>query len=96
MYIYVLAKIVNFFFAFNHENYSRWLVYYVSKLWNVDDTHPGLRLSLEQGSFGVRRTDKPFSRIPVDLTLEQTINGEAARRLIGIVHLTNSLSARQR
>lgn len=51
---------------------------------------------MEQGSFGVRRTDKPFSRIPVDLALEQTINGEAARRLIGIVHLTNSLSARQR
>ena len=96
MYVYILAKISIFFFAFNHQNYSRWLVYYLSKLSSIDDTHPGLRFSLEQGSFGVRRTEKPFSRIPVDLTLEQTINGEAARRLIGIVHMTNSVAARQR
>ncbi|XP_041981090.1 uncharacterized protein LOC121736526 [Aricia agestis] len=96
MYVYILAKITNFFFAFNHQNYSRWLVYYVSKLCRIDETHPGLRFSLEQGSFGVRRTEKSFSRIPVDLTLEQTINGEAARKLIGIIHMTNSVAARQR
>ena len=50
---------------------------------------------MQQGSFGVKRTTKPFSRIPVDLTLEQTINGEAARRLTGIINFTNSISARQ-
>ncbi|KAG8332518.1 hypothetical protein J6590_020023 [Homalodisca vitripennis] len=32
----------------------------------------------------------------IDLTSEQTINGEAARRLTGIVNLTSSISARQR
>ncbi|GFV00209.1 hypothetical protein TNCV_3322601 [Trichonephila clavipes] len=36
------------------------------------------------------------SRVPIDLTLEQTINAEAARRLSGIAHFTNSLAARQR
>ncbi|GBP67436.1 hypothetical protein EVAR_47155_1 [Eumeta japonica] len=61
-----------------------------------DDTHLGLRTEIAKGSFGIRRTNKPFSRIPVDLTLEQTINGEAARRLTGIVNLTSSISARQR
>lgn len=44
---------------------------------------------------GIRRTVKPFSRIPVDLTLEQTINGDVARRLTGITNLTSSISARQ-
>lgn len=87
MYIYILGKIANFFFAFNHQNYSRWLIYYVGKLSSIDETHPGLRSSFEQGSFGVRRTEEPFSKVPVDLTLEQTINGEAARKLIGIIHM---------
>ncbi|GFX94989.1 uncharacterized protein TNCV_3046211 [Trichonephila clavipes] len=42
------------------------------------------------------RTDKPFSSIPIDLTLEQIINSEAARCLSGIAHFTNSLAACQR
>lgn len=46
--------------------------------------------------FAVKRTGKPFSKIPVDLTLEQTINADAARRLTGVTHFTNSISARQR
>ncbi|CAG4969788.1 unnamed protein product [Colias eurytheme] len=39
---------------------------------------------------------KPFSRIPVDLTLEQTINADAASKASGIVNMTNSFSARQK
>ena len=37
-----------------------------------------------------------FSRVPVDLTLEQTINADAACQRTGISALTNSISARQR
>ncbi|GFW82656.1 uncharacterized protein TNCV_3492281 [Trichonephila clavipes] len=48
------------------------------------------------GCFGVKRTDKPFSSIPIDLTLETTINAEVARCLSDIAHFTNSLAARQR
>lgn len=48
------------------------------------------------GTFGVKRTDKPYSRQPVDLTLEQTINADAANKLSGVSHMTNSISARQR
>lgn len=96
LYIYTIAKIVSLFFYYNQPNYSRWLVYYINLLQHVDNTHPGLRSEMAKGSFGIRRTSKPFSRIPVDLTLEQTINGDAARRHTGIVNLTNSISARQR
>ncbi|GFV95586.1 hypothetical protein TNCV_4575871 [Trichonephila clavipes] len=42
-----------------------------------------------------KNRQKPFLRIPIDLTLEQTINAEAARCLSGITHFTNSLAARQ-
>ncbi|XP_046481745.2 uncharacterized protein [Neodiprion pinetum] len=50
----------------------------------------------KKGFFGIKRTGKPFSRQPIDLTLEQTINADAARRLTGITHLTDSIAARQR
>lgn len=95
LYIYTIAKIVSLFFYYNQPNYSRWLVYYINLLQHVDNTHPGLRTEMAKGSFGIRRTIKPFSRIPVDLTLEQTINSDDARRLTGIVKLTNSISVRQ-
>lgn len=48
------------------------------------------------GAFGVKRTDNSFSRVPVDLTLEQTINANAANCLTGISHFTNSIIAKQR
>uniref|UniRef100_A0A6P7FYQ7 Uncharacterized protein LOC114335591 n=1 Tax=Diabrotica virgifera virgifera TaxID=50390 RepID=A0A6P7FYQ7_DIAVI len=96
LYFYTLGIIVCLFFYFNQQNYSRWLVFYLNQLQHINETHPGLREEIAKGSFGIRRTNKTFSRIPVDLTLEQTINGEAARRLTGIVNLTSSISARQR
>ena len=40
-------------------------------------------------------TSKPFSGLPIDLTLEQTINGDAACLKTGIGCFTNSISARQ-
>lgn len=61
----------------------------------VDETHPGLRQEFESGSFISKRTDKAFSRQPIDITLEQTINADAANKLTGIFHTSNSISARQ-
>lgn len=84
----------NIFFAVNHQNYARWLVSYLNSLLNVDNTHPGLKEEFRKGSFGCKRTDTPFSRIPIDLTLEQTINAASGRRLTGISHITNSINAR--
>ena len=39
--------------------------------------------------------EKKFSRLPVDFTLEQTINANAAIQRTGIVTITNSISACQ-
>lgn len=44
----------------------------------------------------MKRTNNPSSRQPIDLTLEQTINADAANKLTGVSHTTNSISARQR
>lgn len=63
---------------------------------NVAETHPDLFEEFQAGYFGIQRTNKPFSKQPIDLVLEQTINADAARRLSGIIQFTNSISARQR
>ncbi|KAL7293068.1 hypothetical protein TKK_0013512 [Trichogramma kaykai] len=78
------------------KNYARWLIWYTDTLLNIDQTHPGLKEQFKEGFLGVKRTNKPFSRIPVDLTLEQTINADAGRKLTRITHITNSIGARQR
>lgn len=96
LFIYCLPQLIIIFFAFNHQNYARWLLRYLNNLMNMETTHPGLRDYLEKGVFTIRRTNKNFSRGPVDLTLEQTINADAANKLTGISHFTNSISARQR
>ncbi|CAG9771355.1 unnamed protein product [Ceutorhynchus assimilis] len=96
LFKFVLPKITNLFFTFNQQNYSRYLVKYSDNLQKVDETHPGLKEQFEKGSIGIRRTSKPFSRQPIDLVLQQTINADTANKLTGIIQSTNSISARQR
>ena len=96
LYIYTLTSIIDLFFATNHLNYSRWLTKFQLDLVNLEESHPGLRKILEEGAFTVRRTEHAFSRVPVDLTLEQTVNADAASRLTGIISATNSYPARLR
>lgn len=96
MFKHIIPKITNLFFMVNQPNYARWCVKYYDNLQSVEETHPGLEEDFKSGCFGIKRTDKSFSRIPIDLTLEQTINADAAKRLSGIAHFTNSLAARQR
>jgi hypothetical protein len=96
LYKHILPSINNLFFTFNQPNYARWLVKYSDNLAKVDTTHPDLHSIFQSGCFGVRRSNNNFSRLPVDLTLEQTVNADAAKKLTGISHFTNSISARQR
>ncbi|KAF7990491.1 hypothetical protein HCN44_000296 [Aphidius gifuensis] len=95
LYKYILPKINNLFFCMNNLNYARWLVQYTSDLCNVDNTHPGLKEEFEKGSFNVKRTHKPYSRQPNDITLKQTINADAGKRLTEISHFNNSIDCRQ-
>ena len=43
----------------------------------MEDTHPGISEFFENGGISIQRTNKRFSRIAIDLTLEQTINKDA-------------------
>ena len=91
-----LTKITNYSFALNHPNYARWAVKYHDNLLRLSETHPEVYEDFKHGWFGIKRTSKSFSRGPIDLTLEQTINADAARQRMGIAYLKNSISGRQR
>lgn len=84
--LYVLPKITNVFFSMNHHNYARYMTIYYDKLLNIEKTHPGLLAECKETFLGLRRTPKPHSRIPIDLTLEQTINANAASRATGVIN----------
>lgn len=96
LYIYAAYKMCALFFALNHQNYARWLTRNLDDLINIEKTRPGLLTEFQNGALSIRRTAKNFCRSPVDLTLEQTVNANAANKLTGITAFTNSLCARQR
>ena len=94
--IYCLLRITNYFFTFNHPNYSTWLVRYHDKLLKLSETQKDVYDEFKKGCFSIKRTKKDFSRLPIDLTLEQTVNPDASSQNTGISYFTKSMSARQR
>jgi hypothetical protein len=94
--IYSLEQMVPLFFDCGKVNYARWMTWYILKLLNIDNTHPGLKMVLQDGNLGIKRTNKPFSGTPIDQTLEQTANKDAASRLTGISCFTQNIGARKR
>ena len=91
-----ICEMCPLFFTTSRPNYARWMVRYYLNLLNVDQTHPGVKQILVGGALSIRRTNKTFSRTAVDLTLEQTINADAASRLTGIAAFSYSDPARRR
>ena len=96
LFIFCLPKIASYFFAFNHQNYSRWVLLYHSNLLKLNQSHPEVFNDFKNGLFSLKHTARMYSRMPIDLTLEQTINADAACQRRCIIALTNSISARQR
>lgn len=96
LYNYATHEICALFFAFNHHNYARWLTRNHDNFTNIENSHPGLWEDFQSGALSIRRTPKNFCRSPIDLTLEQTINANAANKLTGVTSFTNNIQARQR
>ena len=95
LYIYGLPRITNYFFTFNHPNYARWLLRYHDNLLKLSELHKDVYYELKKGCFSTKRTKNNFSRLPFDLTLEQTVNTDAASQKTGISYFTNSIFGRR-
>ena len=61
----------------------------------LNETHSEVYNEFKQGWLAIRRNEKPLSSTAIDLTLEQTINAEAASQHLWILSITNSVSARR-
>ena len=72
LYAHCLFEMSEFFFSFDGHNYSLYLAYFAVFMANVEETHPGYRALLQNGSFIVARSFVPGSRCPVDKTIEET------------------------
>lgn len=92
-YIAVFPALLEVFFALNRPNYARWDTLFLQKLQN---TAPQVRKILEKGTFSIRRTRKDYSRSAIDLSLEQTVNRDAASQMKGIVAFRSSENAIRR
>ena len=82
----MLHDISKIFFKTNHQNYAKRMTRYSLELLNLDLP---LRKMVMNGGLSVRRSKNHFSRVGVDMALEQTINGEAESRLKGIIAFAN-------
>ena len=78
------------FFACHRPNYARWITRYHLNLLNMERTHPGICEVFNAGALSIRRSSKSFARNAVDLTLEQTINRDAASRQGAIAALAGA------
>ena len=96
LYIFALSKICPIFFITQRPNYARYTTRYLLNMLNMENTHEGIRANFEGGALSIRRTPKSFSHCAVDLTLEQTINKDAASRHTGISAFTQCVKARKR
>ena len=61
----------------------------------LNETHSEVYNEFKQGWLAIRRNEKPLSSTAIDLTLEQTINAEAASQHLWILSITNSVPARR-
>ena len=62
----------------------------------INERHPSLAAEFRKGRFGIKRTLKNFSKTLIDLTLELTINADAASQRTGVSAFPNLISARRR
>ena len=92
-YISIFPALLDVFFGLNRPNYARWGTLFLKKL---ETAAPKVKEILDMGAFSIRRTSKEYSRSAVDLSLEQTVNKDAASSMKGIVAFRNSDNAIRR
>lgn len=96
LHLECIKQMLPWFFAYDHVNYSRYLSTYLIHMTMLPNTHPEAQMMLENGDFGVQRTTTHgFSQVPVDQTIEQTLN-RSTKTKGGIVGFSLRKSAVQR
>ena len=85
-YINVILSVINICFSLHIPNYAPWGSLFLNKFSSMDSQ--ALEI-LKDGAFSIRRTKKSCARSDIDLTLEQTVNRDAASPATGISAFRN-------
>ena len=67
-------KMLYWFHAYDHYNYSQHFSYYWPSQQVLAETHPGIFQQFKDGNFSVRRKHGRFNKISPEQLIEQTIN----------------------
>ena len=94
-----MIQICDSFFAYNGQNYARYLTFFSVYMLNVDKNHPGVEELLKRGDFSVARSFILGNICAVDKTIEETFMRHAKSRgggmCVAISNLSNNPEAYQ-
>lgn len=75
LHLQSVNELIPWCFAYNRCNYSRYLSWYYREMSCLLETHPEFNYYLENGGFSCQiGSFNTFGRIPIDQTIEETIN----------------------
>ena len=93
LYIDSMIAMLPTFFAYDRQNYSRWLPIYISDMLGLENTAPEVYQEFVKGGFSVNSTGKCFTGVATDQALEQTLNKDS-KTSGGLVGISNNDEAR--
>ena len=88
LHLACLRDMCPFMFSMDHQNYARYLTVYLVSFLNLPVNHLGAETLLRSNGF----RDILGSRVPVNMTIEQTINRHAKSRG-GIIEFSRNYAA---
>ena len=70
-----IRSILPWLFAYDRQNYARYLTLYFMDLLNLEENYPSIHCEFIKGSFAVQMSsDNPFGKMEADKVIETTMN----------------------
>jgi len=95
LFVKCMRKMCGLLFSADHLNYGKYLPVYYTQLCNLQKSHPGAEKLIRDCGFSVARSVVPGCRIPIDQTIEQTVN-RSAKTSGGIIGFSRNAGAYHR
>ncbi len=75
LHLNAIRAMIPWCFAYDKVNYARYLSVYLAQMTTLPENNPDVFRAFKQGQFSVQMSrNNPFGRIPVDQTIEVTVN----------------------
>ena len=75
LYVESIRSILPWVFAYDRQNYARYLTLHFMDLLNLEENYPSVHCEFIKGSFAVQMSsDNPFGKMEADKVIETTMN----------------------